>query len=148
MPYLTRLSQIRPSIIEEYQRFRLSEKTVHDSKPVTKRTVNIEVSNLKSFLNQAMNWDMLSSNPLDKVQYLKEDDSKPTRSLTEIQIKKLLEEAKGWFRPVFITATYTGLREGEIISLEWDDIDFEKRVIQIRCKSDWMPKSSGKKIRE
>ena len=32
MPYLTRLSQIRPAIIEEYQRFRLSEKTFHDRK--------------------------------------------------------------------------------------------------------------------
>ena len=52
---------------------------------------------------------MLSINPLDKVQYLKEDDSKPIRPLTETQIKKLLEKADGWFRPVFITAIYTGL---------------------------------------
>jgi len=148
MPYLTRLSQIRPAIIEEYQRFRLSGKTVHDSKSVTKRTVNIEVSSLKTFLNQAVNWDMLSINPLDKVQYLKENDSKPIRPLTDEQIKKILEEANGWFRPVLITAIYTGLREGEIINLDWDDIDIEKRMVHIRCKSDWIPKSSGKKIRE
>ena len=148
MPYLTRLSQIRPAIIEEYQRFRISEKAGHDSKPVTKCTVNIEVSSLKTFLNQAVKWDMLSINPLDKVEYLKEDDSKPIRSLTEKQIRMLLEEANGWFRPVLITAKYTGLREGEIINLEWDDVDFEKKVIHIRSKSDWQPKSSGRSIRE
>jgi len=71
--------------------FRLSEKTFHDRKSATKRTVNIEVSSLKTFLNQAVNWDMLSINPLDKVQYLKEDDSKPIRPLTETQIKNFLK---------------------------------------------------------
>lgn len=91
---------------------------------------------------------MLSINPLDKVEYLKEDDSKPIRALTEKQIRMLLEEANGQFRPVLTTAIYTGLREGEIINLEWDDVDLEKKVIKIRCKSDWIPKSSERSIRE
>jgi integrase len=148
MTNLSRLSQIKPHIIEDYQAFRLSEKTVRGIKPVTKRTVNIEVSSLKTFLNQAVKWEMLSSNPLADVDYLKEDDSKKIKALTENQVKKLLEEANGWFRPVLLTALYTGLREGEIIHLEWDDVDFKKRVIHIRRKDGWLPKSSGIIIRE
>lgn len=54
LPHLTKLSQIRPAVAEEYQRFRLAEGTGNAGKPVTKRTVNIEVSSLKTFLNQAV----------------------------------------------------------------------------------------------
>jgi integrase len=147
-PYLSRLSQIRPSVIDAYQRFRLNETVPNSGKPVKKRTVNIEVSSLKTFLNKAVKWDMLSGNPLDSVEYLKEDDSKRIRALTEDEVRKLLEEANGWFRPVLLTALYTGLREGELINLEWDDVDLKHGVIQIRRKAGWIPKSSGKKVRE
>jgi integrase len=70
------------------------------------------------------------------------------RSLTEEEIGKLLELANGWFRPVLLTAIYAGLREGEMIYLEWDDVDFDRRLIHIRRKAGWIPKSSGRSIRE
>ena len=148
MPHLSKLSQVRPAVIEEYQRFRLSELTGNLSRPVTKRTVNIEVSSLKTFLNRAVKWDLLSVNPLDGMEYLKEDDSKAIRALTEKEVRVLLERANGWFRPVLLTAVLTGLREGELIHLEWKDVDFDTGVISIRRKSDWLPKSSGRSIRE
>lgn len=147
-PYLTRLSQLKPAVIEAYQRFRLNETVPNSGKPVKKRTVNIEVSSLKTFLNKAVKWDMLSVNPLDGVEYLKEDDSKVIRALTEEEVRTLLEEANGWFRPILVTALYTGLREGEMISLEWDDVDMENGIVHIRRKSGWIPKSSGRSIRE
>ncbi len=147
-PYLTRLSQLKHAVIEAYQRFRLNETVPNSGKPVKKRTVNIEVSSLKTFLNKAVKWDMLSSNPLDNVEYLKENDSKNIRALTEEEVQKLLEEANGWFRPVLLTALYSGLREGELINLEWDDVDLKRGVIRIRRKVGWVPKSSGRSIRE
>jgi integrase len=147
-PYLTRISQLRPDVIEEFQRYRLAQVVENTGKPIKKRTVNIDVSSLKTFLNNAVKWDMISSNPLDGVEYLKEDDSKVIRGLTEEEVRTLLEEANGWFRPVLVTALYTGLREGEMISLEWDDVDLENGIIHIRRKPGWIPKSSGRSIRE
>ena len=117
-PYLTKLSQLRPEVIEEYRRFRLSEVIPNSGKPIKKRTVNIEVSSLNTFLNKAVKWEMISSNPMDGVEYLKEDDSKKIPALSEEEVRKLLNEANGWFRPVLLTALYTGMREGELISLE------------------------------
>jgi len=147
-PYLKKLSQLRPEVVEAYQRFRLAETTPRTGKAIKKRTVNIEVSSLKTFLNKAVKWDMLSTNPMEGVDYLKEDDSKKIRALTEEEAGRLLEEANGWFRPVLLTALYTGLREGELINLEWNDIDFKKGVIKVRRKPSWIPKSSGRAIRE
>jgi len=147
-PYLKKLSQLRPEVIEEYQRYRLDQIVENTGKPVKKRTVNIDVSSLKTFLNSAVKWDMSSVNPLEGVEYLKEDDSKVIRGLTEEEVRTLLEEANGWFRPVLVTALYTGLREGEMISLEWGDVDLENGIIHIRRKPGWIPKSSGRSIRE
>lgn len=147
-PYLKKLSQIRPEVIEAYQRFRLSEVAPKTGTRIKKRTVNIEVSSLKTFLGKAVKWDMVSVNPLEAVEYLKEDDSKRIRAISEEEARRLLEEARGWFRPVLLTALYTGLREGELISLEWDDVDFTASMIKVRRKPGWIPKSSGRTIRE
>jgi integrase len=147
-PYLTKLSQLRPEVIEAYQRFRMKEVTPNSKKPIKKRTINIEVSSIKTFLNKAVKWDMVSTNPMEGIGYLKENDSKRIRALTEQEVQRLLEEANGWFRPVLLTAMYTGMREGEMINLEWDDVDLNGCIIRIRRKAGWIPKSSGQKVRE
>ena len=43
--------------------------------------------------------------------------------------KKVIESADVWLFP-FI-AIYTGMRKGEILALQWQDIDFEKRIINV-----------------
>jgi len=101
-PYLTKLSLFSPEVIEAYQRFRMKEVTPHSKKPIKKRTVNIEVSSPKTFLNKAVKWDMLSYNTLEGVEYLKEYDSKMIRALTDEEVCKLLKEANGWFRPFLL----------------------------------------------
>lgn len=85
---------------------------------------------------------------MDGVEYLKEDDSKKISALSEEEVQGLLKEANGWFRPVLLTALHTGMREGELISLEWGDVDFEDSVIRIRRKPKWVPKPTRRTIRE
>jgi len=146
-PYLSKLSQVRSEVIEAYQQYRMKQFTMHGN-PIKKRTINIEVSSLKTFLNRAVKWDMLSENPMANVDYLKEDDSKHIRALTETEARKLLAVANGWFRPILLTAMYTGMREGEMINLEWVDVDLDRCIIHICRKPGWIPKSSGHKVRE
>ncbi|GMW01804.1 MAG: hypothetical protein AMXMBFR84_29410 [Candidatus Hydrogenedentota bacterium] len=146
--HITRLSQLTPGLIEEYQAHRMKQKAAQTKKPITKRTVNIEVSSLKTALNKAVKWGLLVSNPLQGIEKLKEDDSKVIRALTQDEARELLTAADEWFKPILLVAMYTGLREGELIHLQWDDVDFDQRVIRIRRKAGWNPKSSGRNIRE
>jgi len=59
-----------------------------------------------------------------------------TEFLTESQLGKLLEvieeDTNPYAGPMMLTALYTGMRRGEILKLEWKDIDFERGFIHIR----------------
>ncbi len=55
--------------------------------------------------------------------------------LTPSEVKKFLEHAKlvgsEWY-PIWATALYTGMRNGELLGLVWDDVCFELNQIRIR----------------
>ena len=59
-----------------------------------------------------------------------------TEFLTEEQLRGLLkaieEDTDPYAGPIMLTALYTGMRKGEILRLEWKDIDFEHGFIHIR----------------
>jgi integrase len=50
------------------------------------------------------------------------------------EIKKFLHEAKSlnhpWY-PIWATALLTGMRNGELYALEWDDVDFENEIVRV-----------------
>lgn len=65
-------------------------------------------------------------------------DKKEVRALTEEEEKALLEElGKKWttgapkycYRDAFILMLNTGIREGEMVALDWNDIDFDQKVM-------------------
>lgn len=57
-------------------------------------------------------------------------------SLEEAQrFLESLEEAPIKYKAFFILAIYGGLRRGEILGLEWKDLDFDSHIIQIRRTS-------------
>lgn len=53
------------------------------------------------------------------------------RFLTKEEYRKLLDAAPEDMRAVIIVAANTGMRMGEILSLAWDDVDFDRSEIHI-----------------
>ncbi len=47
------------------------------------------------------------------------------------EIKLLLDNAEGWFKNFLGVAFFTGMRTGEILALEWKDINFSENTISI-----------------
>lgn len=72
-----------------------------------------------------------NKNPTDKLNMPK-DRVKGMNPLTKEQSNRLLEEAfnSGCFEFYYLELT-TGLRLGEILALEWDDLDINKRTLTI-----------------
>jgi integrase len=56
---------------------------------------------------------------------------------TSAQIKRLLEKADAFMRIVVLLALKCGLREQELMYLEWADINLGEAVLQVRGKARW-----------
>src|SRR3984957_12560342 len=56
----------------------------------------------------------------------------PTRE----EVKAIVGRLDGRWRPVLLTAIFTGLRASELRGLRWADIDFDKRELHVRQRAD------------
>ncbi len=137
------LSEINIGQIEDYRIMRLKS-------GIKTKTINDEVFWLKSALNKAVSWKIIKSNPLDELKPLKVTDQKKIKSLTKEQINLVYEnlDEEDWLYPVFTLGINTGMRIGELCNLEWEDVNFERKIINVHQKEGFTPKSSGKVIEQ
>src|SRR5207244_1336884 len=104
------------------------------------RTVQFLHAVLHRALKQAMRWNIIARNPADAVQ-----SPSPKRpefhSLSEEQAKALLDAAKGDpLEALYTLALMTGMRQGEILGLRWQDIDLDAGRLEVRHTLQWLGK--------
>jgi integrase len=56
----------------------------------------------------------------------------PTRE----EVKAIVGAAQGHWRPILLTAIFTGLRASELRGLRWEDVDLDKRELHVRQRAD------------
>ncbi|OMF28333.1 site-specific integrase [Paenibacillus sp. FSL H8-0259] len=94
---------------------------------------------LRKAFGQAVKWEMLVSNPIDKVEAPKLR-RKEMKTWTMEQCLHFLETAEGHVHYiVFSLAIHTGMRKGEVLGLRWSDIDFEAKSLMIQQTVNWTP---------
>ena len=139
-PHITKHSHLKPSIFEEYKSYRIS-------KEIKGKTLNTELQTLKSIMIMAIKWGYAKSNPAKEVETIKIKRSlEGGRWLNSEEVDKLLKLSNEWLYPIFYTFIYSGMRKSELENLTWDDIDFGRRIIKIRIKDDWTPKTDERDI--
>jgi integrase len=83
----------------------------------------------------AVDWGYLRVNPFKAIKAPKLE-TRRWHYLTLEQYKRLLEVAPDNYRKAFYSLAYTaGLRFGELCSLTWADIDFQKSEVHVCSKS-------------
>jgi integrase len=96
-------------------------------------TINKTIQLLRVIFNYAIDSEILSKSPVLKKFRLPEE-KKAISVLDEEQIQAFLDVAKRRnIKNYAIMATflYTGIRRGELLALEWSDIDFKNQRIKI-----------------
>lgn len=88
---------------------------------------------LSDMLETAVKWQIIVANPCRRVQ-----PPKVTRSEVlvldreqAIQLLELLENQPPKYRVAVTVLLFTGMRRGELLALNWSDIDFDKGTISI-----------------
>ena len=101
---------------------------------------------LASAFEKAIDWNFLSVNPFRKVPKPKGNETYPLFfSRTEFEHLLSFITDKD-FRELCIFALLTGTRLGEILSLEWSDIDFLQRMATIQNKETFQTKSKRNRV--
>jgi integrase len=114
---------------EEAERF----KTIR-SRQVKPATVNREMTVLRHMFAKAVEWKLLSANPLRGVRSLNVPIhmERILEADEEIRLLAACDRVRSRFlRPAVIIALNTGMRRGELLSLEWEQIDLLHRRIRI-----------------
>jgi integrase len=55
---------------------------------------------------------------------------------TPDEIRSIVAHLRGRWRPLLLTAIFTGLRASELRGLRWDDVDFKKAELHVRQRAD------------
>jgi site-specific recombinase XerD len=98
---------------------------------VTPATINRELACLSKAFNIAFKeWEWVKENPLLKVSKEKENNERD-RCLMADEEPKLLLCSPAWLRDIVVYALNTGKRKNEILSLEWPEVDFSRRVVTV-----------------
>jgi integrase len=86
---------------------------------------------LRKSLAQAVRWNLLAANPADRVEPPKVR-AKEVQAIDEVRSAWLIELAQGSrCYLAIVLAIYTGMRRGEILALQWQDVDLEGGYLRI-----------------
>jgi integrase len=101
-------------------------------------TVKKEWNILQAILNRAVMLDRIKANPLKGMKGVKEPKGR-IRYLKADERERLLKAltTPSYLWSIALVAILTGLRRGNIVDLQWSQIDFDARIITIqRTKND------------
>ena len=118
-------------------------KIVKTNKPLSRKTILEHHRLIHAMLTKAVYWQVIVSNPADRVQPPKVIKTK-RKCYDDVQCKYLLSnlsqlgEDKIKFKVVIALAIFTGARLGELAGLSWSDIDLNNGIIHINRSSQYI----------
>jgi integrase len=93
-----------------------------------------------AFFNYAVDFYGLSANPISKIKRIPRD-RKPQRVPSDKDVARILAATDRWDRNFIIVFLTTGARKGEVLRMSWEDVDFERRRVQL-----WTRKSRTREL--
>lgn len=125
------LSKLQPMHIQQFVNKMLQQRSP--------RTVAYNLTVLKQALKHAVQkWRLIPYNPADAVERPSYRRVKfQALSIEEVEVfLNKVRDHKDY--PIIYTALYTGMRQGELLGLRWDDVDLNRKVIKVQRTAQWV----------
>ncbi len=129
-----KLKSITPAHMRGLYREKLDGDLTNDVEPLSSRTVRYMHTTLHKALKQAVMDGLIPRNATEAVK-----PPQPSREemhpLTPDEAKHFLKTAHDTgdrLEALYVLAVHTGLRQGELLGLKWDDVDLEGGSLQVR----------------
>ncbi|MFC1543930.1 tyrosine-type recombinase/integrase [Gemmatimonadota bacterium] len=97
-------------------------------------TVNRYHARLSSMMRRAMIWGYRKDNPVERIDSFKEPRM-GDRYLSPEEFQQLLAACDQELRPMVLVAAQTGVRQGELLALRWEDINWNDGYLIVRAEN-------------
>lgn len=120
--------------IQKYLIYLRTEYKTPQGKPLSDKTIKHHYCVLALIFDYALKQDFILKNPMDKVDcptLIK----KKVDALTQEQVQKMFTDLQTYpleFQCIIYLFIFTGMRSGELLGLQWRDIDFNAKTISIQ----------------
>ena len=121
------------------QDLRKNGSNMRNGKPLKSKTIKHHLSFISCVYQYAIKKHIVDYNPCKSISVpLNDKEEKEIYSNEEVkQLIVLLGTAPIKYRAFFMIAIFTGFRRGELLGLEWKDIDWEYNLLEIRRTSNY-----------
>jgi integrase len=100
-------------------------------RPLAPKTVRHVAFLVQGCLQQAVDWDLIPKNPMEKVRKPKVPRRRP-KVIDRSGFQTLLRQTAGTsIYPLIVLGMATGMRRGEMLALEWTDLDWDKAMLEV-----------------
>lgn len=114
---------------------------------VSRKTVLNILGTLSSMLTTARNWGYTCETiDMDKLRLPPRGEKQEQPHFTVDQLNKILAIAEEPWRTLFCISTLDGLRAGELLGLQWGDLDLDRGLLHVR-RSAWYGKAQTTKTK-
>lgn len=94
-------------------------------------TANHALKVIRSALNLARREGLIIENVAERIKTISIKEDGNRRAFTLVELKKLMDVAKGEWRGMILFGLYTGQRLGDIACLTWQNIDLEQNELRL-----------------
>ena len=118
------IRQINPLLIEGFRKDLLERNR-------ERSTTNRYLALLGKMMNLAIDWGLLTQNPVSRVKFFSEKANFRETILSLEEEDALLKKCPKRLLPIVQVALNTGMRRGEILGLRWSQVDLAARAIKL-----------------
>ncbi len=140
------LSSLTMQHIDLYKVKRLADNAKYSTANVSGATVNRELQALRAAMNTAVSWKHLEHNPFSKMAQVQIPEVTPSY-FTKQDFQRLLNAiTEEWLKELVVFAVLTGMRRGELVNLRWQDVDLQRKLIQIQSSPTFRTKQGKRRV--